>query len=215
MPCDPCKGGYFVATLITDPHIELPLQEQRRAWGTDHHDEVWEGVYVMAPMADNDHQDLLMELAVVLREAVAVPGLGTVLPGANLAGFGDAWEHDYRVPDIVVLLKQGAAEDCGTHWRGAADFVVEITSPGDRSREKLPFYSRLGVLEVLIIDRRPWKLELFRRIQGRLELVAQGTPDGKQTLDSNVVPLSFRLVAAEPRPKLEVTHRESTRRRLV
>ena len=47
-----------MVALITDPNLEDRLVAQRRADGTDKYDEVWEGMYVMAPMANNEHQDL-------------------------------------------------------------------------------------------------------------------------------------------------------------
>jgi hypothetical protein len=40
-----------------------------------------------------------------------------------------------------VFLAEGKAVYCGTHWRGAADFLVEIISHGERTRDKIPFYS--------------------------------------------------------------------------
>ena len=39
-------------------------------------------------------------------------------------------------------------------WLATAAIVVEIVSPGDESREKLPFYARQRVDEVLIVDPR-------------------------------------------------------------
>ena len=56
--------------LIENPRLEEELKEQRKAWGADQHDEVWEGVYFMPPMANDDHQDLVLEFAAVLREAI-------------------------------------------------------------------------------------------------------------------------------------------------
>ena len=49
--------------LIENPRIEEELIEQRKAWGVDQHDEVWEGVYFMPPMANDDHHDLVLEFA--------------------------------------------------------------------------------------------------------------------------------------------------------
>jgi hypothetical protein len=43
-------------TLINDPPLEQQLIADRQARGIDHHDEVWDGVYVMAPIANNEHQ---------------------------------------------------------------------------------------------------------------------------------------------------------------
>ena len=87
--------------------------------------------------------------------------------------------------------------------------MVEIVSPGDRSLEKIPFYSRIGVQELLVIDRRPWRLELYRQQGGRLEKVAQSILGADDIVVSAVVPLRFRLVSGEPRPRIEVTHVET------
>jgi Uma2 family endonuclease len=195
--------------LIADPWLEEQLREDRKARGSDHHDEVWEGVYFMAPLPNNEHQELVMSLAVALYAAVVTTGLGKVFPGVNLAASSDDWEHDYRAPDVVAILKTTKAESHDTFWCGAADFVVEIASPGDRSHEKISFYSRLGVVELLIVNRDPWSLELFRQREGRLEKVGEVLPGDGRTLTSTVVPLEFRLLAAEPRPQIEVAYTET------
>ena len=111
-----------------------------------------------------------------------------MFPGVNLSDRDKGWEQNYREPDVAVFLRDGKAINCGTHWRGAADFLVEIISPGERTREKIPFYSSLGVVELLIIDRDPWTLELYRHQNGQLAKVGQSTlaaarsprqPDGR------------------------------------
>jgi Uma2 family endonuclease len=201
-----------MAMLIADAWVEEQLREQRKAWGADHHDEVWEGVYFMAPLPNNERQDIVASLTVALHAAVTAAGFGKVFPGVNLAGSREDWEHNYRVPDVVVFLKTGTAENCGTYWRGAADFVVEIASPGDRSHEKIAFYAQLGVVELLVVNREPWNLELYRQREGRLEKVATATVEGGETLTSGVVPLGFRLIAAQPRPQIEMLHNQSERR---
>ena len=81
----------------------------------------------------------------------------------------------FREPDVAVFLRNTKAIDCGTHWRGAADFLVEIISPGERTREKIPFYSGIGVVELLIVDREPWTLELYCHQDGQLTKVGQST----------------------------------------
>jgi Uma2 family endonuclease len=195
--------------LIDDPRLEEQLKGQRAAWGADHHDEIWEGVYFMTPLPNNEHQQLVMALSSVLYTTINGAGLGEAFPGVNLAGSDDDWEHDYRVPDIAVFLKTGAAQNRGAYWRGAADFVVEIVSPGDRTREKIPFYGRLGVRELLVVDRGPWTLDLYRLDENGLAEVGTSTSERKDALKSTVVPLRFRLVAAKPRPKIEVIHTET------
>jgi hypothetical protein len=82
---------------------------------------------------------------------------------------------------------------------------VEIISEDDRSREKLSFYAAVGVRELLLIDRDPWALELYRLRDGELDGVGRSTLDRPDTLLSTVVPLSFRLVPGDAHPRIEVT----------
>jgi len=205
-----------MAMLVADPRMEDRLKAERKASGADRYDEVWEGVYMMTPMPNNEHQEMVLGLALALQEIIKGADLGRVFPGVNLSDRrGDDWDHNYRVPDIAVFLRGGRAEDCGTHWCGAADFLVEITSPGDRTREKLPFYSRLGVLELLVVDRESWTLELYRWKDGQLQSVGKSTGDAAEVLGSETIPVKFRLVAGAPRPQIEVTHSQSDRRWLI
>lgn len=89
---------------------------------------------------------------------------------------------------------------------GAADFLVEIISPGERTREKIPFYGSIGVVELLVIDREPWMLELYRQQNGKLSKVGQSTPAAPDVLVSQTVGLTFQLLPGETRPQIQVTH---------
>lgn len=55
---------------------------------------------------------------------------------------------DYRVPDRGLHRALPR-----TTWVPTAAVVVEILSPDDETWEKLPFYARAQVDEVLVIDR--------------------------------------------------------------
>ena len=204
-----------MAILVNDPWLEERLKVEREESGADRYDEVWEGIYMMTPMPNIEHQNIVIRLASILQDVVGWSALGEVFSGVNLSDRVSDWEHDYRVPDVAVFLREGSAENCGTHWRGAADFLVEITSPDDRTREKMHFYERLGVRELLLVDRQPWTLELYRLAQDRLEKVGQSNLDAPDVLASEGVPLQFRLVPGEPRPQIEVTHADSRRHWLV
>jgi hypothetical protein len=110
-----------------------------------------------------------------------------------------------------VFLKDNPAEDRKTHWFGGPDFAIEIISPGDRSRDKFEFYFDVGVREVLIVDRKPWKLELYRNDGKKLALVGTCTPAKSKTLDCMVIPFRFSLAAGKPRPKVIVVCRTDGR----
>ena len=204
-----------MAVLVTDRNVEDRLRAEREASGADRYDEVWDGVYVMPPMPNDEHQQLVMRMGSILQELVGWPGLGEVRAGVNVSDREDGWEHNYRVPDLAVFLHGGAAKNCGTHWCGGPDFVVEILSPGDQSRDKLPFYQALGTRELLFIDRDAWALELQQLRKKKVAKAGPITQQRPETLISDVLPLTFRLTSGTARPMIEITHSQDQRRWLV
>lgn len=199
-----------MATFIQDPEVERRLQAERAASGADRYDEVWEGIYMMAPMPNDRHQEIVSRLVYVLEDVIGQPGLGKVRPGVNVSDRIDGWKHNYRVPDVAVFLVHGSAVNHGAFWHGGPDFVAEVISPDDSTREKIPFYSMVGVKELLLIDRDPWTLELLRPQPDGLAPVASTGVDGEGALSSAVVPLRFRLISSDG-PAIEVAHTESDR----
>lgn len=200
-----------MTALILDKSLERRMIARRRRQGIDHFDEVWDGVYVMVPPADIEHFSVSNDLATVLTITVKWAGLGECLPGVAISDRKEDWKKNYRVPDVTVFLNGNPAEDCGTHWCGGPDFAVEIVSPNDRSRKKIPFYEKVGTRELLIVDRRPWRLSLYRLADQKLREVGQSTLADRQTLASEVVPLSFELTGKDEQPKILVKHLQDER----
>ena len=194
--------------IVTDPREKERLIAERRSAGGDRFDEVWEGDYVMAPIADDEHQDVQAALVAVLYQVMRPQG-ALVRAGVNVSDRDDQWEHNYRCPDVVVFLAGTSARNCGSHWVGGPDFAVEILSPGDRTLKKLPFYASVNVRELLVVARDPWSLELYRLLNKELRSVGMIDASASDSLMSDVLPLSFRLLAAAPRPIIEIRHRES------
>lgn len=195
-----------MALLVTDPWLEARLKAERRQAGSDGHDEVWDGLYVMPPLPDDTHQEIQGTLMWMFRDMLGWDSDASITPGVNISDRREDWEFDFRAPDVTVYLAENPAENCGTHRRGGADFLAEILTPGDRSREKLPFYGKVRVREALYIDRGPWGLELYGPGEpGQvLRLVANAAVDGPP-IASRVFPLAFKLIAGDPRPQIEVT----------
>lgn len=201
-----------MTVLIADRELERDLIAVRRRLGQDRFDEVWEGVYIMAPAADNDHQRVTATLTSVFVVAVQEAGLGGVYSGANISDRKKGWKKNYRCPDVAVYLRGNPAEDCGRFWFGGPDFAVEIVSPGDRTRKKIPFYEKIGTSELLILDRRPWRLTLLRLKDRKLVEVGQSTVEDPRNLDSGVIQLTFRLAGTPEQPAIAVEHRDGVRR---
>jgi len=130
-------------TLVLDPPPPQlqALLERRRHTGADRHDEVWEGIYHMIPAASITHSLVAQQLAVLLDAPARANGL-VVSAEFNLGS-----PNDFRVPDLGVHDEPRP----GT-WVPTATIAVEILSPEDETREKLPFYAAHKVAELLIVD---------------------------------------------------------------
>jgi Uma2 family endonuclease len=190
--------------LIRDAGLADHLIQERKRKGIDRYDEVWEGMYVMPSMPSNAHQELVHDLDTILDEVVKRAGLGKSYPGANVSDRRKGWEQNHRVPDILVVLKNSRAIDCGTHFCGGPDFLVEIQSPGDDTEEKVPFYGKIGVRELLIIHRDKRALRLLRLEGEELVLVEPSPLQGKEWLVSAMLPLAFRRTVSNGTARTQV-----------
>jgi Uma2 family endonuclease len=198
------KVSTAMPVLVMEPLIAERLRAEREATDGAKHDEVWNGVTIMSPLPNNEHQLLASQLWLVFHMLLTETGGGTAFDGVNVSDREEGWLENFREPDVAVFLKGNPAKDCGTHWCGGPDLAVEILSPKDLAREKRPFYARIGVRELLIVDRDPWALELYRLDGGELGLVGLSTLEQPDSLSSAVLPLVFRLVPGTDRPALEV-----------
>jgi len=148
--------------------LEVPeaLLEDRRRKGLDKKDEVWAGVLHMVPPAASGHNRIARDLLLVLvriakrLDAEVLFETGLFDPEQGLKNF--------RVPDLVVV---DAANLSKRGVEGKATLVVEVLSPNDESRDKLPFYAAMGVREVWLIDPTSRAVEVFTLRGARLALV--------------------------------------------
>ncbi|PRY12115.1 Uma2 family endonuclease [Kineococcus rhizosphaerae] len=116
--------------------------ERRRALGLDKRDEIWDGIYHVTPHAHASHARLAIRLVVALHGRAAQRGL------EGLAEFNLGVENDFRVPDLAFVPVDAELQ----LYVPTATIVVEIVSPDDASRAKVPFYLARGVREVWLVD---------------------------------------------------------------
>jgi Uma2 family endonuclease len=166
-------------TLILDPpppQLE-ELLERRRHMGADRRDEVWEGVYHMVPGPNADHAVVAQQLAVLL-DGPARAARFVVSAEFNLGA-----QDDFRVPDLGVHRQRPR----GT-WIPTAAIVVEILSPEDETWEKLSFYARHGVDELLVVDSHGQSVQWLS-----LQTNSYGQQDRSELIDLGVSELAERI----------------------
>ena len=117
------------------------LIARRRASGLDMYDEVWEGDYHMAPMARGSHAYLQAQVLGLLTQLARAEGFMAVGP------FNLGQPDDFRIPDGGVFRDQ-----TDVVWYDTAAVVIEIESSDDETWEKLDFYARHGVDEMLVVS---------------------------------------------------------------
>lgn len=169
------------------------LLEERRLKGADRWDEVWEGILHMVPPPSRWHQEFGSELLALLRPLAKAKGLhSSYETGVFRPGTG---ERDYRVPDFAVYKSEHASE---RGIEGRAELVIEILSEDDESREKLPFYSELGIPEVILIEPATREIELYVLRGKQLYSVL---PDDRGAVVSRILGVTFQRVEG-PRLRL-------------
>lgn len=146
----------MTTVVVGEPPAELQAWlDRRRELGQDGFDEVWDGVYHVAPLAHGRHGATEYQVAFALRAPARAAGLRGSGP-INIGRPGD-----YRVPDAAYLSTRETAL-----WNPTAAIVVEILSPNDESREKFGFYFAAGVAEMLLVDPLERTVEWFVRGDG-------------------------------------------------
>ncbi|QDT65455.1 Uma2 family endonuclease [Calycomorphotria hydatis] len=197
----------MATVYVANPDVAEDIIAERKRQGLDRWDEVWDGEYVVMVEPTNEHQKLVLRLAKVLD---SLSENAEVFPGCNVSDLSEGWKSNVRCPDVAVFSQNNPAIDHGTHWQGGPDLAIEIVSPGDRSREKIDFYSTVNTRELLIVDREPWQLELFQLKDGRLTTAGVCTTnEAEEPLASEVLPIAWQLTAGEKRPVIVVTHTET------
>lgn len=198
-----------MTTVIHDMLTAERWKAERAMSGADRHDEVWENIYVVAPVPNHEHQLLIGRFTRVLGEVISDADAGDVLPGENVSDRVCGWETNFRVPNVAVFLNSTSAVNHDHFWCGGPDFLIENVSPQGQTRNKLGFYGAIGTREVLIVDRDPWHLELFRHDGRSLAPCSTGSAVDGNLVESAVVGLTIRLLRGAERPRFEVIHTTS------
>ena len=158
--------------------------------------EIIDGELYVSRQPAFEHQYTCSRLDQFLGQWNDESNLGAVVQAPGLI-FG---RHDDVAPDIVRISRErlSNALDEARHLTIAPELVIEVLSPGkanqERDREvKLNLYSRRGVGEYWIVSWMQRFVEVYRREDAALKLVA--TLRDTDTLTSPLLPGSSCLVS--------------------
>lgn len=136
--------------------------------------EIIDGELEMTRAPHWKHQDTIVAIATTLRSWSQKTGLGRAIINPGII-FSD---NDNVIPDVIWISQEklNVCVDNSGHFTSAPELIVEVLSESlndiRRDKEsKLKLYSNQGVEEYWIADWRLQKLEIYRRNQGKLELV--------------------------------------------
>lgn len=137
--------------------------------------EIIDGELFVTRSPHHKHQQVTGRIFAVLDQWSVETGLGqaSIMPGLIFS------DSDNVSPDVTWTSQQRYTQivDDAGHYQGAPELVVEVLSSErvneDRDRSaKLKLYSTQGVLEYWIVDRISQRLEIYRRNNAQLTLVA-------------------------------------------
>ncbi|MBI2932879.1 MAG: Uma2 family endonuclease [Planctomycetes bacterium] len=177
-------------------YLDAPEEiiRERRRKGLDRYDELWEGVYHMVSPPSERHQYIVGELFGLLGVYAQSHKLGTLRLGLGVR----AGEENYRIPEWI-FLRTGRETllkpDSGTVDEGP-DAVLEVRSPGDETDEKIPFYEKRAVRELIIVDRDTRAVAVFCHTAGHFRPVS---PNAAGWIYSEALRAFFRTDVAGPR----------------
>lgn len=137
--------------------------------------EIIDGELFVTRAPDWKHQETCVNIGTLLKLWSDASGLGRVAvnPGIVFS------ESDNVIPDVVWASHERLEQllDQAGHLTAAPELVVEVLSPGQtnerRDREaKLKLYSIRGVLDYWIVNWQTQIVEVYRRENATLNLVA-------------------------------------------
>ena len=154
--------------------------------------EIVNGVLVMAPAPNGQHQDAVLRFAHYLLVNVEFAGLGKV----RVAPFDvELSPKDVFQPDVFVVLNAHLDRILEKKVVGAPDLVVEVASPSTALYDRVTKYEKYanaGVQEFWVANTNARTIQVLVLESG--EYRSLGVYRGQQMLPSRIVPgLSVRV----------------------
>jgi len=130
--------------------------------------ELLDGEIIMAPSPIPQHQDIVGNVFVILKQlAKQIGGRAFVAP---LDVYLD--DHNVAQPDVLWIAENSRCQVTTTHLVGAPDLVVGVLSPSTAWQDKtvkFRLYQQHGVREYWLVDPMYRLVEVWRLVENRFE----------------------------------------------
>ncbi len=137
------------------PQIQLITLEEYESYSENERIEVFDGVIYDMASPSQEHQTILTELLVTIRNYIkSKNGNCSVFPAPFDVKLSNK-PLTIVQPDIMIVCDKNKLD--GKRCNGAPDFIIEIVSPSNAADDyikKLYYYKNAGVREYWIVDPR-------------------------------------------------------------
>lgn len=161
------------------PETRMTYEDFRRLPEGPPYYELIGGELFLSPAPTTRHQRIVRELSTALHSFARVHGLGEVFFAPVDVVLSD---EDIVEPDILFVAKNrlDIVQEDGVH--GAPDFIVEVLSPSDPSRDrerKRDLYQARGVREYWIVDPQRRTIEVLLHDGAKFNRAGTFRPDDR------------------------------------
>ena len=151
--------------------------------------ELIDGEHYVTPSPNTKHQTVSVTLTVLIGGWLEANPIGRLYHAPFDVVFS---RFDVVEPDVLYLSNQRAAEVLTTqHVSGTPDLVIEIGSPGTRSRDetlKRALYERSGVTEYWFVDPEIDVVRIYRRSGERFVRPMELSREANDVLTTPLLP---------------------------